>query len=117
MFSKEKEAWKSWLVLLAIETKRKVSEVVENFPLELNGFSTTVDLNILPLESYDTLISMDCMEKNRSKMDCYNKVIECFDKEGKPIVVKGFSFPVVVKKVLSLRLSKLYKKGFQIYAV
>ena len=40
---------KSWLVQLATGTKRKVSEMVEKFPLVMNGLVTCVDLNVLPL--------------------------------------------------------------------
>ena len=40
---------KSWLVHLATRTKRKVGEVVEKFPLVMNGLITCVDLNVLPL--------------------------------------------------------------------
>ena len=50
---------KLWLVHLATGTKRKVSEVVEKFPLVMNGLVTCVDLNVLPLGSYDVLIVMD----------------------------------------------------------
>ena len=50
---------KLWLVQLANGTKRKVSEVVEKCPLVMNGLVTCVDLNILPLNSYDFLIGMD----------------------------------------------------------
>ena len=49
----------SWLVQLATGTKRKVSEVVEKCPLVMNGWVTYVDLNVLPLGSYDVLIGMD----------------------------------------------------------
>ena len=40
---------KSWLVQLAIGTKRKVSEVVEKCPLVMDGLVTHVDLNVFPL--------------------------------------------------------------------
>ena len=50
---------KSWLVQLDTRTKRKVSEVVEKYPLVINGLVTCVDLNVLPLGSYDVLIGMD----------------------------------------------------------
>ena len=53
---------KSWLVQLAIGTKRKVSEVVEKCPLVINGLVTCVDMNFLPLGSYDVLIGMDWIE-------------------------------------------------------
>ena len=53
---------KSWLVQLATGTKRKISEVVEKCPLVMNGMITCVDLNVLPLGSYDVLIGMDWLE-------------------------------------------------------
>ena len=49
----------SWLVQLATETKRKVSEIVEKCPLDMDGIFTYANLNILPLGSYDILIGMD----------------------------------------------------------
>ena len=45
-----------WLVQLATGTKRKVSEIVEKFPLDMDGLFTYANLNILPLGSYDVLI-------------------------------------------------------------
>ena len=50
---------KSWLVQLAIGTKRKVSEVVEKCRLFMDGLFTYANLNVLPLGSYDILIGMD----------------------------------------------------------
>ena len=47
---------KSWSVQLATGTKRKVSEVVEKCPLDMNGLVTYVDLNVLALRSYDVLV-------------------------------------------------------------
>jgi hypothetical protein len=43
----------SWLVQLAIETRRKIIEVVERCPLEFNGLCMWVYMNIFPLGSYD----------------------------------------------------------------
>jgi hypothetical protein len=56
---KRKKHVKYLLVQLAIGAKRKVSEVVKECPVELNGFLTIAQLNILPLGSYDSLIGMD----------------------------------------------------------
>ena len=55
------------MVLLSKGTKRKVSEMVDKCQLGLNGSSTWENLNILPLVSYDVLISMDWLET-------YNKI-------------------------------------------
>jgi hypothetical protein len=53
---------KSWLVQLAIGTKRKVTELVKSCPVDMNGLSTKVDLNILSLGSYECLIGMDWLD-------------------------------------------------------
>ena len=88
---------KSCLVQLATVTKRNVSEVVEKCPLVMNGLVTYVDLNILPLGSYDVLIGMDWLESHRVNIDCYNKDLECLDEEGNSRVVRG------IPKVVSMR--------------
>ena len=53
---------KPWLVQLATSTKWKVSEIVKECEVNLNGFPTKVNLNILPLGLYDILISMEWLE-------------------------------------------------------
>ena len=88
---------KSWLVQLATGTKRKVSEVVEKCPLEMDGLFTYVDLNVLPLGSYVILIGMDWLEAHRVNLDCYRNTFECVDEEGNPRVVRG------IPKVISVR--------------
>ena len=50
---------KSSLVQLATRTKRKINETVIGYQINLNGVNTIVDLNIIPLGSYDILIGMD----------------------------------------------------------
>ena len=88
---------KLWLVQLATGTKRKVSEIVEKCPLEMNGLVTYAVLNVLPLGSYDILIRMDWLEAHRVKLDCYNKTFGCMDEEGHPRVVRS------IPKVVSIR--------------
>ena len=63
----------------------------------MNGLITCVDLNVLPLGSYDVLIGMDWVEAHRVKLECYNKTFECMDEEGNPRVTRG------VPKVISMR--------------
>ena len=107
---------KSWLVQLAIRTKRKVSEVVEKFPLVMNGLVTCVDLNVLPLGSYDVLIGMNWLEAHRVKLDCYNKTFECTNEEGNLVVVKGIPKVISVRWVSAMQLKKFCRKGCQLYA-
>ena len=93
---------KSWLVQLATRTKRKVSELVEECPLVMNGLITCVDLNVLPLGSYDVLIGMDWLESHRVTLDCYNKDLECLDEEGNSRIVKGIPKLISVRQVSTI---------------
>ena len=88
---------KSWLVQLATGTKRKVSEVVEKCPLV-----TCVDINVLPLGSYNVLIGMDWLEAHRVKLDFYNKTFECMNGEGNLVIVKGIPKVISVQQVSAI---------------
>jgi hypothetical protein len=48
----------------------------------MNGLNTKVDLNNIPLVSYDFLIGMNWFEKHHDILDCYNKTIACLNGEG-----------------------------------
>ena len=86
--------------------------MVEKCSLVMNGLVTCVDLNVLPLVSYDVLIGMDWLEAHRVKIDCYNNTFECMDEEGNPVVMKV----ILVRQVSAMQLKKFCRKGFQLYA-
>jgi hypothetical protein len=69
----------SWLVQLVIRTKRRINDLVNDFPINMNEVNTKVDLNIIPLGSYDYLIDMDWIENHHVVLYCYNKDFECLD--------------------------------------
>ena len=48
---------------------------------------TTVHLNELSLGSYSMLLGMDWLYLHRTKVDCYDKSIECVDDNGEPRVL------------------------------
>ena len=50
--------------------------------LELNGIPTSAYLNVLPLGSSNMLMGMDWLYLHKTKVDCYDKVIECLDDNG-----------------------------------
>jgi hypothetical protein len=50
-------------------------------PTEMNGLSTKVYLNIIPLGYYDYIIRMDWMDKHHAVLDYYNKTFTCLDEE------------------------------------
>ena len=61
---KEQKFKNPWLVQLATGAKRKVTAKIVNCTLEVAKQQLQVDLNILPLGSYDVLLGMDWLEKH-----------------------------------------------------
>jgi hypothetical protein len=55
---------KSSLVQLAMGTKRRIDKTIRGCPINLNGVSTIVDMNIIPLGYYDILIGIDFLDKH-----------------------------------------------------
>ena len=63
-----------WLVQLATGTKRKVTSYVKGCEILMNDFNAHVDLNILKLGSYDMLIGMYWIEKQRVMLNCFENL-------------------------------------------
>ena len=62
--------------------KRKVVEVIEDFPFEMSGLHTQETLNILPLGSYDVVLGMVSLATHKEKSNYYENTLECEDEEG-----------------------------------
>ena len=85
------------LVQLDTWAKRKINELVKDCPIDMNGINIKIDVNIIPLDSYDCLIGMDWLEKNHVVLDYYNKTINCLDEVGQQGKVQGIPRVVVVR--------------------
>jgi hypothetical protein len=68
--------------------------MVRSCSISLNDVNTSIDLNIIPLGSYDILIGMDWLEKHYDVLDCQNKTFTCLDGNGKLSIVKGVPTPI-----------------------
>ena len=53
-----------WLVQLATRAKRKFSAKIPNCTLEIGTKQLNVELNVLPLGSYDVILGMDWLERH-----------------------------------------------------
>jgi len=67
---------------LAIGTKKRVYYWVRAFAFDLNGIPTATHLNVLQLGSYNMLLGMDWLYLHKTKVDFYDKAIECVDDNG-----------------------------------
>jgi hypothetical protein len=68
----------------------------------MNGLKTKVNVNIIPLGSYDCLIGMDWMEKNHVVLDCFNKTITCRDEGVKQGNIRGILRAIVVREISAM---------------
>jgi hypothetical protein len=87
---------------LATGAKRKVVELVKSCLVDMNGISTKVDLNILPLGSYDFLIGMDCLDQHHVLLECHKKAFTFMDEEGNPRAFQGIPTVVTVQEISSM---------------
>jgi hypothetical protein len=108
---------KPWLVQLATRTKIKVTKVITTCQIIMNGMSTQATLNILPLGAYGMPIDMDWLATHKSKLECYNKTLECEVDKGKKRTLKGIHKPVSVTQISSLQMKKYCRKGCPLYAI
>jgi predicted aspartyl protease len=95
---------KASLVQLATGTKRRIHDMVKSCSISLNGVNTSIDLNIIPLGSYDILIGMDWLDKHDAVLDFHNKTFTCLDGNGKQSTVKGVPRPISIRDISTLQL-------------
>jgi hypothetical protein len=75
-----------------------------------------MDLNIIPLGSYDILIGMDWLDKHHVVLYFHNKTFACLDGNGKQSTVKGVPRPISIREISALQLKICFRKGCQLYA-
>jgi hypothetical protein len=93
---------KSWLIQLATWAKKKINELVKDCPIDRNGLTTKVNVNIISLGSYNYLIGMDWLEKHHLVLDCYNKTIPCLYEGGKQGNIQGIPRAVAVREISTM---------------
>ena len=108
---------KSWLVQLATGTKRKVTSFISSCEVHMQDLITKVDLNVLPLGSYDVLIGMDWLEKHKVVLNCFEKTFDCIDENGESKMVRGIPKKILTRKISALQLKKCARKGCRVFAV
>jgi hypothetical protein len=72
----------------------------------MNRLNTKVDVNIIPLGSYDCLIGMDWWGKHHVVLDCFNKTITCLDEEGKHRKIQDIPRVVAIREISAMQLKK-----------
>ena len=83
----------------------------------MNGFPTILDLNILPLGSYDVLIGMDSLEQHDVMLDFLNKSILFMDNQGNDTKIQGISNKVSFRHISTLQENNCITKGCKLFAI
>ena len=52
-----------------------------------------------------------------TKVDCYEKAIECMDDDGEKIILQGKKKPTSVRMVTAMQAKSSYRKGCVMFAV
>jgi hypothetical protein len=107
----------SWLVQLATRTKRKVTDFISDCELNLDGQNIKLNLNILPLGSYDIIIGIGWLEKHKVILDCYEKSLTYRDKKNTARTVHNIRKPVSVRQISAMHFKKCMNKDCQIYVI
>jgi hypothetical protein len=100
-----------------MRTKRKVVDFISDFEFNLDGQNIKTNLNILPLGSYNMIIGMDWLERNKEVLDCYTKTLNYKDDCDTTRTTQGIPKLVFVRQVTSMKFKKCMRKGCQSYAI
>ena len=76
-----------------------------------------IHLNFLPLGSYIMLLGMDWLYLHRTKVDSYDKSIECVDDNGEPRVLQGKKKATSVRIVTIMQAKPSRRKGCKLFAL
>jgi hypothetical protein len=83
--------------------------------MDMNGLNTKVDLNLLPLGSYECIIGMYWLDQHHALLDYHNKAFTCLDEEGTQRKVQGIPREITVIEISALQLKKCYRNRCQIF--
>jgi len=93
---------RSWLVQLVTRTKRRINKVIRGCLIDLNGVNTNLDLNIIPLGSYNILIGVHWLDKHHAILYYHNKKLSCLDEEGRHNTMKGIRRSICIRNISAL---------------
>ena len=83
----------------------------------MNDFLTHVNVNIVPLGSYDLLIGMDWLEEHKVLLNCFDKTFTCTDDNRNNIKVRGIPRKVTIREIFSFQMKISVRKGCKVFTV
>ncbi|GJT46768.1 putative reverse transcriptase domain-containing protein [Tanacetum coccineum] len=90
----------------------EVDRIIHDCKLELENFPFTIDLIPLGHGSFDVIVGIDWLSKNKAVIVCYEKVVEIPIKEATPVAKSPYRLAPLEMQELSGQLQELQDKGF-----
>ena len=88
-----------------------MDSLVSGCMLDLGAFTTTVDLHILPLGSYDIVLGMDWLGTHQAYIDCQHKLVQCVDETSGQVELVGVQRLVSLHMISANQLKQSVHKG------
>ena len=97
------------------QTEWRVEKCLSYSELELPTFHTQVNLYVGPLGSYDVILGINWFTEHKAILNCEDKLVECLDDFGNPVIVNGIKRPIVLRHISAMQLKKAKRKGCQLF--
>ena len=106
-----------WQVELASGSRVNSDVIAPECKIQLEAFTTTANLRVLPLGSYDIVLGMDWLEQHHAVVDCKAKTIRCLDDLGFAKVISGIKRPIFLRTISAKQLARCARKGCNLFAI
>lgn len=111
------KAKNSWQVELASSSRVCANVIAPDCTILFETFSTSVNLRVIPLGTYDIVLGMDWLGSHLAILDCKNKSIKCVDNFGTARIITGIKRPISLRIISAKQLVRCVQKGCQLVAI
>nr|GFB13147.1 hypothetical protein [Tanacetum cinerariifolium] len=91
---------------IANDVKVEANKIIRGCRLELEGHIFIIDLIPLGYGSFDVIVRMDCLSKLRSKIGCYEKIVQISLSNGDILEVHGEPPEGNLKQLKSIKVNE-----------
>ena len=102
---------------MASGSKVNADVIAPECKIQLEAFTTSMNLRVIPLGSYDLVLGMDWLEQHNAVIDCKGKTIRCLDDSGSARVIFGIKRPFSLRKISAKQLARCARKGCNLFAI
>ncbi|XP_059070771.1 uncharacterized protein LOC131860383 [Cryptomeria japonica] len=103
------------MVQYANQVEKRVDSFISYNDLELPSFQTQVNLYVAPLGSYDVILGINWLTKQKSIVNYEDKFVSCKDDFGNSIEILRSQRPFELRHISTMQLNKSQRKGCSIF--